>query len=350
MTAPIRVLMITSEWPTADRPHTTPFIRQQVDFLRAAGIEVEVFPFKGRKNPLNYLRAWRKLQHLLTRRHYDLVHAQFGQSGLLALPKRIPLVVTLRGSDLLGVIGKKNGTHTRRGKILQLISRMVALHADAVIVVAEHMKRHLHPSVPVHVIPSGIDFGLFRCVPQAEARSRLGLPLHERLVLFVSRPDQVGKRLEVSRRAVEILNRSLSVRLIVASNVDHADIPLYMNACDALVFTSMQEGSPNVIKEALACNLPIVSVPVGDVPLRIKEIEGCELCAEDPESIASALERVLRRGQRVAAREKVTNLDEKVITRQVIDIYRSVLVTKHQADVTPLAVDTNISNPFPQSP
>jgi glycosyltransferase involved in cell wall biosynthesis len=338
----IRVLMITSEWPTVGQPRTTHFIKRQADFLKAAGIDVDVFHFQGHKNPLKYLRAWTQAQRRLARERYDLVHAQFGQSGLLALPKRIPLVVTFRGSDLLGIVGDKDGRYTPQGKIGQKISRMVASRADAVIVVSEQMKTHLPSSIAAHVIPSGIDFGLFRCMSQEEARLRLGLPLNERLVLFVGRPTQARKRFEISERAVEILNRSLPSKLIIAWGVDHADMPTYMNACDVLVFTSMQEGSPNAVKEALACNLPVVSVPVGDVAMRIQGIEGCQLCADDsPETVAASLEQVLRRGQRSVSRERVKNLDEKIITGQVIRIYQSTLVKRRQPDLRELAVPTN---------
>jgi glycosyltransferase involved in cell wall biosynthesis len=338
----IRVLMITSEWPTVGQPRTTHFIKRQADFLKAAGIDVDVFHFQGHKNPLKYLRAWTQAQRRLAHERYDLVHAQFGQSGVLALPKRIPLVVTFRGSDLLGIVGDKDGHYTPQGRIGQKVSRMVASRADAVIVVSEEMKTHLLPSIPAHVIPSGIDFDLFRCMSQEEARLRLGLPLNERLVLFVGRPTQARKRFEISERAVEILNRSLPSKLIIAWGVDHADMPTYMNACDVLVFTSMQEGSPNAVKEALACNLPVVSVPVGDVAMRIQGIEGCQLCADDsPETVAASLERVLRRGQRSASRERVKNLDEKIITAQVIRIYQSTLVKRRQPDLRELAVPTN---------
>ena len=114
--------------------------------------------------------------------------------------------------------------------------------------------------------------------------------------------------------------------LVVGWRVPHTDIPLYMSACDALVFTSMQEGSPNVVKEALACNLPVVSVPVGDVETRLKGVEGCELCSDDdPETIAAALHRVLARGGRTNGRETVLELDENNITQQVISLYQTVL-------------------------
>src|SRR3989442_13756099 len=97
-----------------------------------------------------------------------------------------------------------------------------------------------------------------------------------------------------------------------------------MNACDVLVFPSAQEGSPNTVKEALACNLPVVSVPVGDVPLRLRGIEGCELCADErPETIAAALERVLRRGHRPPGPHTRADPDERQTARQGIAVYLS---------------------------
>src|SRR5205823_13037430 len=147
--------------------------------------------------------------------------------------------------------------------------------------------------------------------------------------LFVGNPAQARKRHALARRAVEIVNHSCPVELVTAWGAPHTDVPLYMNACDALICTSSQEGSPNVVKEALACNLPVVSVPVGDVPLRLRGIEGCELCADErPETIAAALERVLRRGQRIAGRDTVTDLDERQTTQQVIAVYRSVATSR----------------------
>jgi glycosyltransferase involved in cell wall biosynthesis len=203
---------------------------------------------------------------------------------------------------------------------------MVARRADAVIVVSEHMKKFIPASIKAHVIPSGIDFQLFRPLPKEEARRKLSLDPDEKLVLFVGRPTQARKRFEISKRAVEILNRTTPARLIVAWSVPHTDIPLYMNASDALVFTSMQEGSPNVVKEALACNLPVVSVEVGDVALRLRGVEGCELCPDArPETVAAALERVLRRGERIDGRTAVKDLDETLLTSEVIAIYQSVI-------------------------
>lgn len=327
MTAPIRVLMITSDWPdNASWGGTATFIQRQVDFLRAAGIYVDVFRFRGGGRLLRYASAWFDVQRRLRHNSYDLVHAQFGQSGLLALPKRLPLVVTFRGDDLEGVLSNTTGQLTARGRMLPLLSRAVARRADATIVVSAHLKNFLHREAQPHVIPSGLDLERFRLIPRAEARRHLGLPTEGRLALFVGSPRSSRKRYELARRAVDIVKRSLPVELVLGWAVPHEQIPYFMNACDALVFTSRQEGSPNVVKEALACNLPVVSVAIGDVPERLRDVAGCEVCADDePETIAAALLRALDRGARTSSRERMRALDEHIITERVIGVYRSVL-------------------------
>ncbi len=329
MTAPIRVLMITADWPDhASWGGTATFIPRQVDFLRAAGVSVDVFRFRGGGKLVRYAAAWLDVQRRLRRERYDLVHAQFGQSGLLALPKRLPLVVTYRGDDLEGVRSNTTGHLTALGRLLPVLCRAVARRADANIVVSAHLKPFLHRGAKSHVIPSGIDLQRFRLIPQAEARRKLGFSLDRQLVLFVGSPSLARKRYDLARQAVEVVKRSLPADLVLGWGVPHDQMPYFMNACDAMVFASLQEGSPNVVKEALACNLPVVSVAVGDVPERLRGVTGCEVCADDqPETIAAALVRTLRRGQRTASREVVLELDEHIITERVIGVYRSVLKT-----------------------
>ncbi|HEX9633235.1 MAG TPA: glycosyltransferase [Gemmatimonadales bacterium] len=322
----LRVLMITGEWPTpGGRPRTTHFIKRQAAFLHAAGVEVDVLHYQAAKNPWNYLRGWAQARRRLRRNTYDVVHAQWGQSGLLALPKQVPLVVTLRGDDVGGIVGRRLRV-TPVGHVLRLATRAVARAADAVILVSDHMRALLPPSTCTYVIPSGLDLRLFRPMPKEEARQRLGWPLDRRVVLFVGKPATPRKRYPLARRAMDLVNQSLPTELVVAWGIQHADIPLYLNAADALLFTSMQEGSPNAVKEALACNVPVVSVPVGDVAERLRGVVGCELCQDErPEAIAAALERVLRRGQRSNGRDAVGDLAEERTTQQVIAVYRSVL-------------------------
>jgi teichuronic acid biosynthesis glycosyltransferase TuaC len=316
------VLMVTSEWPTAAQPHQVPFIVQQVRFLREAGLEVEVFPFRGARRPRNYARAWRGLHRRIREGGHDLVHAQFGQAGALAaLPKRLPLVVTFRGDDLEGIVGD-DGRYLLAGRALRRMSQFAALRADATIVVSEHLARHL-PRPPTAVIPSGIDFGLFHSMDPAEARTQLGLPPGGKLVLFVGDPKETRKRHGLAEPAA----RMAGADLVVAWGQPREAIPVYMSACDVLVFTSMHEGSPNAVKEALACDLPVVSVDVGDVAERLAGVAGCIVCPDDrPETLAGALREVLDRGGRINGRAAVADLDERELTARVIEIYAQALM------------------------
>ncbi|MGH7528141.1 MAG: glycosyltransferase [Gemmatimonadales bacterium] len=346
--------MITSTWPMPGVASTTHFIQRQATFLKAAGVDLDVYHFRGRGRPWRYPSAWLGARRRLIRERYDLVHAQFGQSGLVALPKRVPLVVTFRGSDLLGIVRDEDGRRTIPGRMLQQASRLVARQADAVVVVSEHMKASLPAGVEATVIPSGVDLSLFRPLPRDEARRRLGLPADKALILFAGRPSQARKRFQLATEAVEVLRRRMPAELIVAWGIPHHDVPWYMNAADAMVFTSMQEGSPNVVKEALACDLPVVSVKVGDVPERLAGIEGCVLCAdEQPETIAAGLRQVLERGGRVNGRVAVQALDENLQTARLIELYRSVLRRcGRQASVlsrraVPTSLDVSPSSPRP---
>lgn len=326
MKATIRVLMITSEWPTPESPFAVPFLVNQVNFLRRKGVEVTVFSFRGAKNPINYLKAWWAFQRRFRSSwdQYDLVHAQFGQAALLPWPKRRPLAITFHGVDLLGQLSPE-GRPTLPGRLLVWLGRQVARYADAVIIVSDAMRRSLPAGMNLQVLPTGVDLRTLPDLSREEARRRLGWAADERLVLFVGNPADPLKRYERAREAVDALNRRSPARLILGWNVRQADIITMMQACDALVVTSLQEGSPTIVKEALACNLPIVSVVVGDVVERLEGIEGCEVVPDDaPETIAAALERTLRRGGRIKGREAVEWLDEPVLTDRLIRIYQSI--------------------------
>jgi len=317
----LSVLMITSEFPTPERPNRVPFISRQVEYLRRAGIDVDVFYFRGAKKLSNYQDAWVRLRKHTSGKRYDLVHAQWGQSALLAMPKRLPLVITFRGSDLEGIISK-DGKLTFHGHVQKWVSKAMSRVADEVIVVSESLAANFSRR-DYTVIPSGLDLEMFRPMPSGDARKLLGLPSGVKLVLFAaSSTENPRKRYGLAKEAIQHLPSKINAELVVASNVPHTAIPYYMNACDALLLTSVHEGSPNVVKEALACNLPVVSVDVGDVRTRLNGIEGCFVCTEaQPKALAECLERVLASDVRIAGREKVAELNEERIAAKVIEVY-----------------------------
>ena len=146
--------------------------------------------FSRRQEPVQLRPRLEAVRTKLRPGGYDLVHAQFGQSARLALPKRLPLVITIRGDDVEGIVGK-DGRYTVAGYILRILTRWLAKRADALILVSSHMQRHF-PHMRADVIPSGLDLELFDTLPQREARQRLGLPPSKRLVLFVGNPDDPG--------------------------------------------------------------------------------------------------------------------------------------------------------------
>lgn len=141
-----RVLLMTGEWPVPGRPKALSTARQHADALHAAGVTVEIFAFRARRNFVDYALAWSRLRPQLRSGSYDLVHAQSSPSALLALPKLLPFVVTLRESDF------RAGAPFRR-----LASRIVALQADAVIIESAALRQRVRTAAPVHVIPLGID-------------------------------------------------------------------------------------------------------------------------------------------------------------------------------------------------
>jgi glycosyltransferase involved in cell wall biosynthesis len=240
---------------------------------------------------------------------------------LLALPKRCPLVVTFRGDDLLGIVGE-NGRYTRSGRALQAASRFVSRRADRCIVVSAHMRAFLPRGVEAVVAPSGMDLTAVTPVPRAEARRALGVESDGPIVLFAGNPAEKRKRFGLAQEVVSLLPEALGATMYPAWNLKHETVIQWMSAADALLFVSMHEGSPNVVKEALACNLPVVSVPVGDVPERLKGVRNCFLSPNDEAAtLAESLASVLMRGERSDGRDHVQDLDENRITQIVLDEY-----------------------------
>lgn len=327
---PLRVLMVTSEWPSDDRSKQAPFIARQYEFLVRAGVGVDVLFFRGSKNPVNYLRGWLRCQTRMRTGDYDLVHAQFGQSGILALPKVCPLVLTLRGSDLLGIVDAA-GSMTFLGHILMALTRWVSRRADAVVLVSAHMLDYLPPCRRVEIIPSGLDLNLWAPTDRSAAREALGWAPDEKIVLFVGDPEVDGKNVELARRTMQIVEATRPARLQIVWAVPHDQVPLMMSAADALLFTSRQEGSPNAVKEALACNLPVVSVPIADVPERCGELSTCVVTSGwDADELAAGLNRVLDLPRSNEGRKSIQSLEEGLLTQKLISLYRSVVESEQE--------------------
>ncbi len=310
----MRILMITTDWPST-------FMGRQVEHLRKTGADIEVFHFYGGKNPVNYMRAWMRVRRRMKSKTFDLIHAQFGQSAFPALPKKLPLVVTFRGSDVQGIVNAA-GKYTWHGWLLRAFSYFAAWAADEAVVVAEAMIKNL-PKRRYHIIPSGLDLEMFQPIEQSVARQKLNLPPDKKIIFFGGSPNAPEKRYPLACAAAKLLEKDFNLQMIPAQNIPYSDMPYYLNASDVLLLVSTHEGSSNVVKEALACNVPVVGTDVGDMRQRIGNIEGCLVCVDDsPQSIARALKQVLVRGGKIAGRETVRALDENALAQEMLRVYQ----------------------------
>jgi glycosyltransferase involved in cell wall biosynthesis len=323
--AGIRVLLLTTEYPTLGRPGAAAFLVRHVEALCKARVEIEIVHFVSRANPINHFRAWKHMRAQLRSKTYDLVHAHFGHASMIArLQRSVPVVVTYHGSDVMGIVGS-NGQYSLKGKFVSLISRVMSLLVDEVIVVSSHLGRRL-PRKQYHVVPLGVDLDRFALTPKEQARDRLGWP-HDSFIVLFAALDLANpvKRFALAQEAVRQLEGEISVCLKTASSMRPEDIPLYMCAADVLLLTSIHEGSPTVVKEALACNLPVVCTDVGDVRDQLNGVEPSAICVSDPSSLAEGLRRVFACGRRSNGRDKAALLSESLVAERVIRIYRDML-------------------------
>lgn len=310
----MRVLVVTNMYPTAADPAFGTFVRDEVEALRRLGVAADVLFINGKASRWNYLWGVGRFWWRLARRRYDLVHAHYALTGLIAgMQGCLPLVVTFHGAEVaLGWPAR--------------LSRWLRERADAVIVTSSRVREDLG-APQAAVIPPGVDFDRFRPGERCAARQALGLPLDRELVLFVGR-EAWDKRLDAVEEAVRLLQaRRPGVELVKVSGQPHDVVPMYMNACDALLLISTYEGSPMVVKEALACNLPVVASDVGDVAEVIGGVEGCALCDGTPEDAARQLARVLGGGRLTAGRQAVVHLSVEASARRVMAVYQQVLKT-----------------------
>lgn len=322
----MRALIATAMYPTPERPAFGTFVRTQVESLRQIGVQAEPFVLQGSNRKLMYPRAVPALRRRLDRTpSVDVVHAHYGLVGAVArLQRRVPVVLTFHGDDLLGTIDEAGRT-IPWSRLIAGGGRLLARTVDAVIVQSEQMAERVHAVREVHVIPHEVDMELFRPVDRALARARLGLDPDGHYVLFAASPSVPVKRFPLARDAVEFVRRDLpGAELLVVHQETQERLVQYMNACDVLAFTSFQEGSPNIVKQAMACNLPVVATDVGDVREIVSGTRGCTIVEPDVATVAEGLLRALRAGERSDGRERVQHLRPQAVARRVLRVYERV--------------------------
>ncbi len=332
----MRILAVTNMYPTRRAAWGGTFVEQQIESLKKAGVEVDLlFLDRLQEGRRVYVGMAGRLRRRVRETRPDLMHVMYG--GLIAevgtrAVKRVPVVVSFCGSDLLG--DPQAGALRRFTSGLGVrASWAAAPRAAGVIVKSENLRQALPPGVDmerVTVIPNGIDLSRFQPLDRAACAARLGWPEDRFHVLFPSFPEHPRKGYDLAQRAVERLRADgVPVILHCLDKVAHADVPMWLSAADCVILTSTHEGSPNIVKEALGCGQAVVSVDVGDVRERLAGVPGCEVVTPDSESLAAALGRtrlVARiEADRPLRRRRVEELSLQSAAAKVVAVYESVL-------------------------
>lgn len=301
----MRVLIVASY----NKQRFAPFIVEQVEALEVAGVVCAYFGVVG-KGFWGYLKNLKALKQKIEGFQPDIIHAHFGLSGLLAnLQRMVPVVTTYHGSDI------NMPQVLRFSKWAMRLSKFNILVSQKNVNIAQATSKYA-------LIPCGIDLPIFKVCDKQQAQCLLGWQQGQH-VLFAGAFNNDVKNVPLAKQAIELLNH---VQFHELKGYTRQQVVLTMCAADCLLMTSFTEGSPQVIKEAMACGCPIVSVDVGDVQDIIRGVDGCYMAERTPQGVASKLQQALDFGRRTKGRERIIELglDNESIANRLLNIYKSV--------------------------
>lgn len=324
----IRVLCVI---PTKLRPVTKCpmiFAHRQVVALAEAGLQVKTFHLVLEPSPRTLLEQWLLLRQAIRSFNPDVIHAQYGTATAFfsVTSSHLPTVITFRGSDL--------NPDPFAGPLLwfsrRLLSEFAALRARRIICVSAQLKGRLWwGTARASVIPTGVDTAQFRPRPRDEARKQLGwVDDRERVVIFNASGNPRIKRLDIAKASVDVARKIYGdIRFVVLEgNIPPESVPLYMAAADVLILTSESEGSPTVVQEAIACELPVVSVDVGDVRERLQGVQPSFIVPKDPLEIGRVIAKVLADRPRSNGATRIAECSNQAVIERTIKAYRAAIL------------------------
>ena len=305
----------------------SPIVRSQGESLTRNGIDLDYFTIVG-KGIGGYLKNIPHLRKYLATNNYDLIHAHYGLCGIVSELSRKPekLVVSFMGDDLIGS-NKNDGSYHLKSKLIIAINKYFAMNRyDYNIVKSEELKRKIKVVQKIRIIPNGVNLKTFFPLNKDVSRERLRIDKTQKRILFAANPERNEKNYPLAKKACETFGVS-NVNLKPLQNITQEILNLHYNAADVLVLTSYHEGSPNVIKEAMACNCAIVSTDVGDVKEVIGNTEGCYITSYDPKDVAEKIKMALDFSKRTKGRDRIISmgLDSDSIAKKIITLYKKVI-------------------------
>lgn len=307
----------------------SPIITAQGQSLRKCGVDVRYFPIGG-KGFGAYIKSIYKLRKHLLQNSIALVHAHYGLSAIVAFSAcgKTPLVVSFMGDDLLGS-NKPNGKVTGLSRCFSGLNIFLARHFyDYIIVKSGEMFDKLYNKTRAEIIPNGVDLDVFHPIARDEANMSAGFQMKEGNFLFIGDPLRPEKNYSLALESVRRAGNNFDLHVI--RNKKPAELCSYYNAADAVVITSYHEGSPNVVKEAMACNCPVISTDIGDVRILSENVTGHFLVPFDPDAVASGLISALKfRSEKggTTGRHRIIELklDSSSVAEKIVSRYKELL-------------------------
>ena len=313
----MKILLIASD----KGGHFVPFIEEQITALEACGISVVRYGITG-KGIMGYLRSLSGLKCMIIAERPDLIHAHYGLSGLLAnLQRIVPVVTTYHGSDI------------NLPKILRYSKIAIRLSIYNIFV----SKRNIaiaQPKEKYTLLPCGVNLTDDQLTSRVEARKALGIADDAKVVLFAGAFANAVKDAPLAQAAIAAFPASTPYTLHPTPilqelrGFSRAEVNCWMCAANCLLMTSKTEGSPQVIKEAMACGCPIVSVDIGDVAERVSGVEGCYVVpTRDPNDIAESLQKAIAFEGKTNGRDRIIEmgLSNEQVAQRLIAIYQSLV-------------------------
>lgn len=284
-----------------------------------------------------YARNIKALRQQIRQEQPEIVHAHYSTCGFLVT--LAALGVRYRHTSgvnkpkvFISILGSFPTKNLRYKVIRWFIQRMW----DGALTKSERTRNQL--DLPLAVVPNGVNLDIFHPVEQASCRQQVGFEDTKKYVVWCSNPERVEKNWPLAKAAVELVQKDIKdVELVPVFNRTPQEVATYMNAADCMLLTSDSEGSPNVVKEAMACNCPIVTTDVGDVTERLKDLDGCYIVKDNDlrftnmqvvaPMVAEALEKVLVKGERTMGYQRIQTdgLAIDAIAVRIIEIYRNLL-------------------------
>jgi len=303
----VKVLIVAS----GNSAVISPFVKEQVDSLKEIGLDIDYFLIKG-KGITGYLKNYFNLIRLIKTNTYDIIHAHYGLSGLLAtFQSQVPVVITFHGSDV-----NLNRTNF-------YLSFLASRLSNANIFVHESLSKKLSLfSDKAEIIPCGVNLNLFKPIDKLASRDKLGLDLNYNYVLFSSSFNNKIKNAALAKLA---LSNFENIILLEMKGYSREEVHLLMNAVDILIVTSHSETGPLVVKEALACNCPIISTDVGDVKELVNGTKKCYIVEYDAKQIEQRIRDILSSNKRSDGRAAVKHLSLEKVATDVCSVYKRVL-------------------------